>query len=156
MVTPVFNMDPALRPPMRVLLPVNDDEDRAIAAASAVTTLPDAAESVEVTILNVEERIDIRSGDGGRVDSETWYDPESFPPSVGEAAAVLEEAGITVERRRAHADPVEAILETAGEVGADRIVMAGRRQTPVGKVLFGSVTQSVLLNSDVPVTIIAA
>jgi len=141
---------------MRVLLPVDADEDRAIAATEVVTTLPNAAESVEVTILNVEERIDRPSGDGGHIDSDSWYDPESFPPSVEKAVAVLEEAGIATERRRAHADPVEAILETAEEIDADRIVMAGRRRTPVGKVLFGSVTQSVLLHSDVPVTVIAA
>jgi len=54
------------------------------------------------------------------------------------------------------AGSVEAILETAEEIGAERIVMAGHRRTPVGKVLFGSVTQSVLLHSDVPVTVIAA
>lgn len=140
---------------MRVLLPIDIDEDRAVTAANAITTLPDATGSVQVTILNVEEEMEFQSGDGGRVDSESWYDEEAFPASVGAAETVLEEAGIATDKRREHGDPVEAILDTAAEIGADRIVMVGRKRTPVGKVLFGSVTQSVLLHSDVPVTITA-
>lgn len=141
---------------MRVLLPVDTDEDRAVATARTVTSLPDAAESVHVTILNVEPKVDYPSGDGGRVDSDVWYDEEKFPASVGKAVTVLEDAGITVEKRRMHGDPEEAIVEAIDEFDADWIVMAGRRRTPVGKVLFGSVTQSVLLHAAVPVTVVSA
>jgi nucleotide-binding universal stress UspA family protein len=141
---------------MRVLLPVDTDEDRAVATAEAVTTLPDAAESVQVTILNVEPKVDYPSGDGGRVDSEVWYDEERFPASVEKAVAVLENAGISVEKQRKHGDPEEAIVEAVDEFDADWVVMAGRRRTPVGKVLFGSVTQSVLLHATVPVTVVSA
>jgi nucleotide-binding universal stress UspA family protein len=139
---------------MRVLLPVDADEDRAIAAAEAVTTLPNAAEAVQVTILNVLKEFEV-SGDSGRIRSGDVYDEEDFPASVTKAAEILEAAGISVEKRGKHADPAAAIIEVSEEIGADRIVMAGRKRTPVGKVLFGSVTQSVLLNSDVPVTVIA-
>jgi nucleotide-binding universal stress UspA family protein len=70
-----------------------------------------------------------------------------------EAKELLEAAGITVETRREHADPEEAIVALAREVDADQIVMAGRKRTPVGKAVFGSVTQSVLLKADLPVTV---
>lgn len=139
---------------MRVLLPVDLDEERATAAAETVTAIPNAAESVHVTVLNVQQEVDVR-GEGGHVHSSAWYDPEDFPPSVAEAVDVLENAGIDVEKRRAHGDPAEVIIEMAHDIGADRIVMAGRKRTPVGKVLFGSVTQSVLLTAETPVTVIA-
>ncbi len=48
-------------------------------------------------------------------------------------------------------DPVREILDVADEVGAEYIVIGGRRRSPTGKALFGSTTQSVLLNADRPV-----
>ena len=137
---------------MRVLLPVDSDEERAIAAAENVTTLPNAAESVHVTLLNVTRKIDVSSD--SYVSSEEWYDKDEFPPSVAKAEEVLKNAGITVEKRREHAEPAKAILEVANDVDADWIIMAGRKRTRVGKAIFGGVTQSVLLNSDIPVTVI--
>lgn len=139
---------------MRVLLPVDGDEDRAAAAAEAVTVLPGAAEAVTVTVLNVQPKVEVADADGGRADSADWFDPDEYPSSVERALSILEEAGITVEKRREHADPASAIVETAQAIDADRIVMSGRKRTPVGKVLFGSVTQSVLLDADVPVTVV--
>lgn len=140
---------------MRVLLPVDNDEDRALAAAKAVTDLPKTAEAVQVTLLNVQPKLDVSSADGGVVDSELWYEEDDFPSSVETVADYLSSAGISVVRRREHADPPTAIVEIAEELGVDRIVMAGRKRTPVGKVLFGSVTQSVLLNAPMPVTVVA-
>lgn len=141
---------------MHVLLPVDPNEDRARAAAKAVAALPNAADAVEVLILNVHERIEIRDAEGGDIDSADWFDETDLPASVLAAEEVLTAAGIAVETRRSHGDPGEVILETAEETGTDMIVMAGRKRTPVGKVLFGSVTQSVLLSADIPVTVVAA
>lgn len=45
----------------------------------------------------------------------------------------------------------ERIIEYAGEQGASFIVTSGRKRSPVGKVLFGSVPQSLILNADCPV-----
>jgi nucleotide-binding universal stress UspA family protein len=139
---------------MRVLLPIDGNEDRAVKSAEAVISLPNAAEAVEAVLLNVQKRMDV-TGEGAHVSSDEWYDAEDFPASVERAVELLKDAGIAVEKRREHGDPAEEILNTASEIDAGRIIMCGRKRTPVGKVLFGSVTQSVLLNSDVPVTVIA-
>jgi len=47
--------------------------------------------------------------------------------------------------------PSRRLLEYAEDQDAACIVAAGRSRSPVGKVLFGSVTQSVLLSADRPV-----
>lgn len=78
----------------------------------------------------------------------------NFPKVVLETRDSLDEAGIATELRREHDAPSEAILAVADELGVDLIVMSGRKRSGVGKVIFGSVTQGVLLNADVPVTIV--
>lgn len=48
-------------------------------------------------------------------------------------------------------DPAGTILEESQRQDARYIVIGGRKRTPTGKALFGSVTQSVLLSADRPV-----
>lgn len=47
--------------------------------------------------------------------------------------------------------PAEEILRFAEDQDVSYIVIGGRRRTPIGKVLFGSVTQSVLVSATMPV-----
>lgn len=51
-------------------------------------------------------------------------------------------------------DEAEEVVEYANNNDAEYLVVGGRKQSAVGKVLFGSVTQSVLLNAEVPVVTI--
>lgn len=48
-------------------------------------------------------------------------------------------------------EPVDEILAEAEKRDARFLVVGGRKRTPVGKAVFGSVTQSVMLNSEIPV-----
>ena len=75
------------------------------------------AQEIEVTIPNVEPEIDVSTLD--RVDAEKWYDEEDYPESVEVAKDILEDTGYAVFTRRALADPAEAILDVAEEIGAD-------------------------------------
>ncbi|RQG89967.1 universal stress protein [Natrarchaeobius halalkaliphilus] len=135
----------------QVLLPVDSNEDRAIDAANVVRSLPGPPGDVHVTILNVQKELDVSDGDGN-ARSEDWYDETDFPPAIDAVKRHLEDDGFVVETRREHTDPAEGIITVAAEIGADQIVMSGRKRTPAGKVLFGSVTQSVLLNAETSVT----
>lgn len=47
--------------------------------------------------------------------------------------------------------PTEEILDLANEIEARYLVIGGRKRSPVGKAIFGSVTQSILLSADGPV-----
>ena len=48
------------------------------------------------------------------------------------------------------------ILNYTDEVDARYVVVGGRKRSPTGKAIFGSVTQSTLLNADLPVLVIMA
>lgn len=133
----------------RVLLAVDANEDRAETAAKAVSELPG---ELYVVILNVFEEFDTTDGDG-RIDSSELYDESDFPESVSIVERILQQAEIETVKRREHGDPTDVILEVADEIDADSIALSGRKRSPVGKAVFGSVTQSVVLSADRPVII---
>lgn len=53
-------------------------------------------------------------------------------------------------------NPGTKIIEYAEEVDARYLVVGGRARSPVGKAFFGSVTQSILLNTERPVVAVTA
>ncbi|SDL06404.1 universal stress protein [Natronorubrum texcoconense] len=134
-----------------VLLPVKSD--RSLEAADYVTALPDSESTVEVVLLSVFEEFEA-ADEAGVVRSSDLYDETDLPAHVVEVAQVLEERGIAVTVRREHGDPTAEIVRIAREVDADTIAMAGRDRSATGKVLFGSVIQGVILESDRPVTVL--
>ncbi|WP_226022731.1 universal stress protein [Halomicrobium salinisoli] len=126
----------------QIVAGIDASEDRAAAAADAITDLPLADDSTRVTLLHAFD-----DGEEGSVED---------VPSVRRARDALAEADLEVTCAGATGDPADAIMERADEVDADMIVVAGRKRTPAGKVLFGSVTQSVILGTDRPVFVCSA
>lgn len=51
-------------------------------------------------------------------------------------------------------DKAEEVLALADERDCDHIFIAGRERSPTGKALFGDDTQRVILDSNVPVTVL--
>lgn len=88
-----------------------------------------------------EERVEYYMDDGTQeaeqtartVTRETITEPRQFDP------------------RGRVGDPTEEIVQEAARMDAAFIVIGGRKRTPVGKAVFGSTTQSVLLNAEQPV-----
>jgi nucleotide-binding universal stress UspA family protein len=70
-------------------------------------------------------------------------DPTTLPSSV--AVTVIERSG-------PHHDPADVVLTYLHEhPEISRLVIGIKRRTPVGKVVFGSVSQRLLLEAPVPV-----
>lgn len=67
------------------------------------------------------------------------------------AADIAASADSEVEAVGLVGSPAEEIIRYADEEAASYIVIGGRRRTPIGKVLFGSVAQSVLVSATTPV-----
>jgi nucleotide-binding universal stress UspA family protein len=114
---------------------IDKSEARGTAIAEAITEIPMDASEVRVTLLHDFEE----NPEGASVDQVA---------SVRRAREVLEEAGVEVSLEESSGEPADAILRLADEHDADMVVVAGRKRTPTGKVLFGSVTQSVILGTD--------
>jgi nucleotide-binding universal stress UspA family protein len=131
----------------RVLLPVDESKERGLKAAEAVLELPQNPGDYEVVVLNVFEEFEVRD-DAERVRSEDLYDETAVPESVDAVVDTLESAGVNVTTRREHGQPAQEILDVSEEVDADLIAINGRERSPTGKVLFGSVTQSVILSTN--------
>lgn len=123
-----------------VLLCVDADATSLDRQVDAVTALPDASDTVHVTVCHV-------FGENPSGASATQVG------SVRRALDRLDDAGIETSVTGESGDPTDAILRTATERDADAIYIGGRKRTPAGKALFGSVAQSVILTADRPVQI---
>jgi nucleotide-binding universal stress UspA family protein len=118
----------------RVLLSIDEDEPRAKSQAETVLDLLET-DDLSVDLLHVFEE-----------------NPEGATAqqlgSVRRAKELLEDADVDVTIHGEGGHPAELIIEHAEDVDADAICIAGRKRSPAGKVVFGSVTQDVILNTE--------
>lgn len=111
----------------------------------------DAHLAPEVVYFDPDVQTSRSSGSSGEP-SYSLEDGAAEATSVGRAVVekTLDEAqNVTVQGRVG--EPVEEILAEVERRAARYLVIGGRKRTPVGKAVFGSITQSVLLNADLPV-----
>lgn len=130
------------------LVPVDGNTAYARRQAKTVASLLDAGENVRAVILHAfdESAID---------ESSAVFDPRHVQ-SVTEAEEFLTDRGIETEVRGEAGEPVEAIVDVADELDADGIYIAGRKRSAVGKAVFGSTAQRVIMEAERPVTITVA
>ncbi|MFC5134039.1 MULTISPECIES: universal stress protein [Haloferacaceae] len=121
-----------------VLIAIDDDEARATAQARAVANWPGADGGLTAHLCHVFTD----NPEGASVNQLA---------SVRRAREALEDAGVAVVHHEASGEPGPEIVDAADDVDADAICVSGRKRRPSGKAVFGSVTQDVILSSDVPV-----
>lgn len=145
----------------RVLLPVDENDPRGRAQAGAILELP--TDDVFVDVVHVHEGMsgpDAEWAAGGFSDEYTEQMDENvrrhakMPASVEAVTDLLESSDLEYEVHESIGEPAETILAAAEERGSDAIVIGIQKKSPVGKVLFGSVAQAVILDSDRPVTVV--
>jgi len=134
----------------RVLVPIDDNEARARRQVSFIADLPNAAEEVEAYLLFV-----FTDGTGSeKLPTELQrFNSAERVPSVRRAEELLEDAGVDYQLLEDSGEVADDIINDAEELDVDLIVLGGRKRSPAGKLLFGSVTQEVLLNTDRSVTV---
>lgn len=123
-------------------MPIDDDEHRVEAQTEVVSELLEVADGVEVILLHV-------FGDRDRADEST---PSQLAPGR-EARDRLRDAGATIVERSEAGNPAEEIVQAARATGANQIVLGGRKRSPLGAVVFGSVSQAVVREATVPTTV---
>lgn len=126
-----------------LLVPIDESTERAVAQAEAVTGLPWAGE-IHAVVFHV------------------FHGDNPQGSSVGQLAAArrarehLEAAGIEVSLDESSGDPADEVLARARELEVDLLTVAGRKRSPAGKLLLGSVSQELLRRADRPVLFCSA
>ncbi|WP_224449948.1 universal stress protein [Haloprofundus salilacus] len=138
----------------RILMPVDGDDNRFDAQFRTLREFP-GRDDLAVTVLHVHEEIDAPADEAGRsiIDAvnEDIESLQGVPETVGRAVSELEALGVPTDSATTRGDPVKTILDAAAELDADAILVAARKRSPVGKAVFGSITQGVILDGDRPV-----
>jgi nucleotide-binding universal stress UspA family protein len=124
----------------QIIVGIDEDEAHAKLCAEEVVGMPGDGSEKHVTLIH------------SFTDNPSGASATQLAP-VREASDVLDEAGVDYDVTESSGDPAEAIIDAADDVDADLIVIGGRKRSPAGKALFGSVTQTVILNAGRPVMV---
>jgi len=125
---------------VRILLALDDELGQARAQTDAIADVVGSTAAATVDILHVF---------GNNPEGASVQQIEA----VREALDRLEGVDVKVNLLEASGDPADEILRIAEEYGVDQICIGGRKRSPTGKALFGSVTQDVILGTNRPVLV---
>lgn len=124
-----------------IVVGVDDVETHGTQLAEQVTALPGDPEEFDVHVVH-----SFKDNPSGASATQVG--------SVRRFVETLDRSGIDATVHEDSGEPGEAIRSLTRTVDADMILVGGRKRSPAGKALFGSVTQDIILNADRPVTVV--
>ncbi|WP_306058779.1 universal stress protein [Natronococcus wangiae] len=141
-----------------VLAPIDENDERVRSQIETIRGLPAAPDDIAVDALHVREELyfsaeDVEDASIGRLE-EDLEDLSEPPETASLIATELLDSGFETAVHAATGRPAAAIVDVAERLDVDLLVLGARRQSPVGKALFGSAAQLVLFDADRPVTVV--
>lgn len=122
----------------KTLVCLDNSDEQARKQAEEITAMPMNADDHEILILHVFTE----NPDGIAAPRVS---------SVRTAVETFEDHGIEPEILGTSGEPEREIRRVANDNNVDLISLGGRKRSPTGKAIFGSVTQEVILEADQPV-----
>jgi nucleotide-binding universal stress UspA family protein len=124
---------------------------QAASAAKHIALREAAREAIvrgsSLAVLHIVEALDLDVADAYR---------SGLAEDIKESLAGIGADGVSWELFLGVADQdvAEKILELAASAKAEILVIGARRRSPVGKLILGSVTQTLILAADMPVLVV--
>lgn len=139
---------------MKILLPV-DGSEAALDAVRFAIRLSREGLALQCVLCNVQEPATLYEMVVAH-DAEVLHEVSNAAGAhaIEPAAALLRAAGLDCESEVASGDPGNMLVETAENYGCEMIVMSARGMGALRQALLGSVSQSVLHASPVPVVLV--
>lgn len=138
----------------RILVPVDGSEQSDDALEYALEEF----QSDDITVINVIDPIEAGYTAQATVPSysEEWYEQaeEEAKTLFEEAQDTADEYGVTLDTVTEVGRPSRTIVSYAEENDYDHIIMGSHGREGITRVLLGSVAESVVRRSSVPVTIV--
>ena len=136
---------------MHVLVPVDGSEP----ADAALEHVLGRFEDARITALHVLNPVDGATA-WGPGSADDWRSTAEARAEVvlGEAAEHAEAADRTIETDSVVGRPARAIVDYASDHGVDHVVIGSHGRDGITRVLLGSVAETVVRRSPVPVTVV--
>jgi nucleotide-binding universal stress UspA family protein len=136
--------------------PSDANQTKRLTDAAAEVAGPTGAKVVLAHVFTDEEydeALDNLEFDAGMSDV-TPDDVAKRHRTIRDIESDLEAVVENIEVRGAVGDHADEIVALAKAVNADRVMVGGRKRSPTGKAVFGSVAQEVMLSAPCPVTFV--
>lgn len=140
---------------MKVLIPYDGSEQADRALEYAIEQFEDA-EFVLMSVINPAESVYLTEDEGMAPFPENWYESarDQTEQVLARAIDELADADVPVERDVVVGRPTRAIVEYIEEHDIEHVVMGSHGRSGVSRLLLGSVAESVIRRSPVPVTVV--
>jgi len=138
----------------RILVPI----DGAQQSTDALKYALEEFRSDDITVIHIIDPIEAGYTAQATVPgySEEWYEEAEAEADAlfEEAQTLADEYGVTLETAVEVGRPSRTIVDYAEENGYDHIIMGSHGRSGVTRILLGSVAESVVRRSPLPVTIV--